>query len=158
MSATDLELYGLFFMNDKAYYLKQLEKYRTGKRLSFNFSVVGLGIIWFIYRKLYRESLIISIIIAGITALNFLLLAPYLGNGGKAIFFLLFAFTFWAILGSIANRLYIKKAESVIISAKSNFEDTVQITNEVSAKGGVNAIGVFTALVIVFIILWLSSK
>lgn len=158
MPANDLELYGSFFMNDKEYYLKQLDKYRSGKRLDFNFSVIALGIVWFIYRKLYRESLIISLIIAASAGLNFLLIKPHFGGEGNIVFFLAFAFSLWTALGFIANKIYIKKAEWIVASAKNHFQDTAQITNEVSTKGGVNPFGLLIAIIIVFIVAWLTSK
>ena len=158
MPTNDLELYSAFFMNDKEYYLKQLEKYQSGKRLNFNFSVIALGISWFIYRKLYKESIVIFLIIAGLTALNFLLIKPYLGKEGNVLFFLIFALTFWAVLGFIANKIYIKKAELTVAAAKLNFQDDTEIRSEVIKKGGVNALGLLLVFVIIFIVVWLSSK
>lgn len=158
MLTNDSELYSAFFMNDKEYYLKQVERYQSGKRLSFNFSVIALGIIWFIYRKLYKESLVIFLILACFTAVNFLLLRPYLGKEGNAVLFLLFALVFWVVLGFMANKLYIKKAVFTVTEVRSYLQDETQIKSEVMKKGGVNVWGLLLAFVITVIVGWLSPK
>lgn len=156
MQSADLKLYERFFKPDKEYYLMQLEKYESGRKLSFNFSTLSLGILWFIYRKLYIEALQLIVFIAIIAGLYFYLIRPLVGDTCNVICVLSFISILWIIIGFSANRIYIKKAKETIRIAKAKYSDEKRIFIAVSDKGGVSSKGLYISIVVFAFVIWLT--
>ena len=155
MLTTDLHLYESFFQQEKEYYLTQLQKFEAGKRLSFNFSTLALGGLWFIYRKLYLEAILLLIFVSIAVAIDFYVIKPTFGNTGNMIFFLAFGSILWVTIGFLANRFYIKKAVETIALVKSKYSDEDLRLKAISEKGGTSTIGLYATIVIAAFVMWL---
>ena len=111
-----LNLYKLFFQENEKYYADQLIKFENGKKCSFNFWAGFFGPTWFIYKKLYKQALIIFIIIlllgAFSTWIQFLINPTSKLIRVYNIIFIVIPSII--ILGYISNNLYIKKSIRVV--------------------------------------------
>jgi hypothetical protein len=141
LPAEDLSLYQAFFGQDSAYYLRQLQKSREGKRLSYNPATTLLGCLWLIYRKLYKAAAIVVAVLFTIFIGTELLIGKN-GRTTTAAIVLLSAVVFWITLGFFANKLYLSRAEAVIANAKS-FETENEQLAYVRSNGGVSRTAAF---------------
>lgn len=149
----DLSLYQAFFGEESAYYLGQLQKFREGRRLNFNPAITFQGVLWLIYRKLYKLA---ALVFAVLAIIFFVVMFTAGGTGARSIafvFVLLAALVLWVALGFVANRIYLARAEAVVATAKSFETDTEQL-DYVRSNGGVNRTGAL--LVIALVVLAVS--
>jgi hypothetical protein len=136
-----VDLFKAFFTQEGNYYADKLYKYEHGTKYSFNFWAGFLGLIWFCYRKLYVQAIVIlllTFVLAIVTTfvISFLIpdeqiIAPY----NNAIIWTLSFF----ILGFVGNTLYIKKSKEVVedfISKREIENINITMTAELREKGG----------------------
>lgn len=147
----DLELFESFFQESNSYYLEKLELFEKGKRYSINYSALIFGVFWFLYRKLYKESLLIFLIIFLRTIFENFILNKFFDVENIKVFGFLFNILLLIFLGFIANSLYIKKAKKVIENIKKNNENIDLQKNILVKKGGTNIIAPIILLAIIIL-------
>jgi len=137
----DKEFYNAYFQRSPEYYLTVLEKYATGQKFVFNPYALLTGLFWFLFRKLYKETMIvIAILIIWNTMEN------YYGLGKQVSLF--FSIAISASYGVVANNLYMKKAIKQVEAAKVNFSNREDIIAYLSTKGGTTLHPVFIAIIL----------
>ena len=136
-----VDLFKAFYTQESKYYADKLDKYEQGTKYTFNFWAGFLGLIWFCYRKLYIQAIVILLltyILAVVTSILFSffildeqIIAPF----NNAIMWILSFF----ILGFVGNTLYIKKSKEVVedfISKREIENINITMTAELRQKGG----------------------
>lgn len=114
MNKTDL--FKAYFTENSSFYLAKLERLEQGKKYSFNFEAGFFGIIWFFYRKMYKEGIIIFLIftaIAAVTEITLSLINPYDESNGIYSQLSLWALQF-VTLGFLGNWIYLAKSKKVV--------------------------------------------
>lgn len=61
----DKDLFEAYFKVGKEYYINRLERFRKGDKYSFNIYAFFFAMPWLVYRKLYKELGIFTLIIIG---------------------------------------------------------------------------------------------
>ena len=157
-----IDLFKAYFTQESSYYTDKLEKFNQGKRFTFNFIAGFLGVIWFFYRKMYIQGIIIflaTFVLAILTAIILSLINP--GDISNTQYNLVItSIISFVILGFIGNTLYIKKSQKIVSDFVSKYHllniDNLN-TNELREKGGTS----YTAALVcagILIILQLISK
>ena len=145
---TKNELFNAFFTQESAYYTDKLVKSELGSKYSFNFWAGFLGLIWFCYRKMYLQAIIIFLIniaLALIAAALILFFIPdnaFILPYNQALIWILSFF----ILGFIGNTLYIKKSKKIVVEFISDRKaEDIHITmiKELRKKGGTSLTAAF---------------
>jgi hypothetical protein len=140
-----IDLFKAFFTQESKYYIDKLDKFEQGKKYSFNFWAGFLGVIWFCYRKMYIQGLIVflsALTLATITGILISLFNPYDESNIQYNQFINWIISF-IILGFICNTLYIKKSKKTLDEFISkhdleNFDNSK--VNELREKGGTSLI------------------
>jgi hypothetical protein len=147
------QLYEDFFQISNSYYLEKLKLVESGKRFSFNYAAFLLGTFWFLYRKMYLESLLIILIfMAEFTFENYILVDLIGAEQTKLVGFLFTVF-FGISLGFIGNLLYINKSKRMVKKATQKYSDYEQQKEYLNKKGGTT----YLYVVILIILIVLSS-
>jgi hypothetical protein len=136
-----VDLFKAFYTQESKYYADKLDKYEQGTKYTFNFWAGFLGLIWFCYRKLYIQAIVILLltyILAVVTTILFSffildeqIIAPF----NNALIWILSFF----ILGFVGNTLYIRKSKEVVedfISKRAIENINITMTAELRQKGG----------------------
>ena len=150
MPTRDLDLFELYFQRNSAYYLDKLEKYKLGKKYSFNLFPFLFGFFWFLYRKMYIQAFFFAVLIIAADYIQQMIGSD--ANGDPNIYINIFStFLFATITGFIGNTLYVQQAERTIANAKTKFTDQAAIHKYVKQKGGVSyGFLILLALAIIF--------
>jgi hypothetical protein len=139
MERTDL--FKAFFTEESKYYSDKLDKYEQGTKYSFNFWAGFLGLIWFSYRRLYVQAivlLVLTFVLSIITALVLWLIIPdeqLIAPFNNAIIWTLS----FVILGYLGNAMYLKKSKKIVedFISKNDIENiSSSMTSELREKGG----------------------
>jgi hypothetical protein len=144
----DKELYAAYFGRSADYYLEVLERFRNGQQFIFNPYALIMGLLWFLFRKLYRETLMffaISVLLGLMQAYFFKVpaIAPYQQSIGFAITILLNL-----SYGIFGNYLYIRKAITDVEFAKSQSANKEEVLSYLSNKGGTTMHPVFLLIIL----------
>ncbi len=153
----DNELYEIFFSKRKEYYIEKLKLYGVGKRFTFNYAPLLFGIFWFLYRKMYIESLFIFIIMCAEINFENMVLIKFIGSEQTKLFGLFFSVLSFILLGFIGNHLYIKKAKKIIRDAKKESDDFLIQKEYVLKKGGTSYIPVTISIMFLIMVIILTS-
>ncbi|MDR2954899.1 MAG: DUF2628 domain-containing protein [Prevotella sp.] len=143
----DRDLYKTYF-NDDQYYIEKFEKYRNGKRFSFNIWPFLFGLYWFLYRKMNLEAFIIYVVyLVGGFILYFRVFTPISSSRFYILPIVLF---FNLILGYLGNYLYLRKAERQIKNYKDRYSNNTEKLLQLSLykKGGSSVNGVIIGYLI----------
>ncbi|WP_370299270.1 DUF2628 domain-containing protein [Roseivirga thermotolerans] len=150
------QLYSIYFANSRGYFLNKLPEFKEGNRYTFNLPSFLLGGVYFFYRKMYKEGVILLILIytEQILSLNIATTfnLTFMHDTGYNIFM---TFLFATVSGFIFNRLYLAKAIKVI--------DNIQIQEDEEAKkylrkqGGTSIVSALLLAVGMVIFTWLNA-
>lgn len=161
MQTTDQPLYEAFFEKDVDYYVAQLDRLRSKKRLRFNSSCFELGWAWFFERKLYQTGSILLVFSLVFIPVAVLLLRPYFNVPTSSFIILLFLYLTRAVFGIFATRPYLMKAQKVIGEIRSSGLSYEEMKLSAAKQGGINKrgllyfnIGLFLIIVIVMYLLF----
>jgi hypothetical protein len=156
------DLIGAYFLTNSKYYLDKFEKFENGEKFTFNFWAGFFGIIWFVYRKMYKQAVIIYLLNLVLT-IFFVLFFPMLiysnsirfDNSFRTIYNLIVYAISFIVLGFISNNLYNQKVKLIV----DNFIDNKgleKLSNSdldiLRLQGGVNMNGAIFISVILFVI------
>lgn len=116
-------LFSTFYGNSADYYLKCLNKIKTGKKLVFNIYAFVFAPFWLAYRKMYAEVAVILVI--------YLLLVILLGMPPWGAYIVLSI-----NLGLVANYLYVRKSLKEIDKAKADYQNLGDRVDYLQDVGG----------------------
>lgn len=161
MQTTDQPLYEAFFEKDADYYVSQLDRLRSKKRLRFNTSCFELGWAWFFERKLYQTGSILLVFSLVFIPVAVLLLRPHFSILITSFIVLHFLYLIRALFGIFATRPYLMKAQKVIGEIRSSGLSYEEMKLLAAKQGGINKrgllyfnIGLFLIIVIVMYLLF----
>lgn len=152
-----IDLFKAFYTQKSKYYADQLEKFEQGERLSFNFWAGFFSVTWFIYRKMYKQAIIIFLIILALTIISAVILQlinPY--DSSNEVYVKIFFYIFdFVVLGFIGNKLYISKSIKSVESfinehGLENVDNSLM--NKLRAKGGTSIVNALIFEVIMILI------
>jgi len=156
-----IDLYKEYFTYEKDYYAEKLVNLEQGKKYSFNLWAGLFGLIWFCYRKMYIQSVVIFIInsiFAVATAIAISIINPF--NVGNYLYsqFVIWPLSF-VVLGFLGNYLYLKKSMKVVdrIASGDDFQkyETDKIT-EIREKGGTSMVSALVCAGLLILLQFLS--
>ncbi|MEC4003619.1 DUF2628 domain-containing protein [Flavobacterium sp. SUN052] len=150
----------IFFKKSIEYYIDKVEKFEKGKRISFNLPAFLFGIFWILYRKMYKQSLLIfGIILIFTTAQQILFLKlNYSIELNKLIQFSI-NITLCFFVGFFGNWIYIKHAKKKINEALTKFDSDEILKKKYIAKtSGTSILTVISVLFCFILIMYLSEK
>lgn len=154
----DEELYIAYFQKSANYYLNILQKFRNGYRFVFNPYALLAGLLWFLYRKLYKETIVIVFISVSLNIIeNNVFLNPAIKPYSRQIA-LSVSILLNASYGIFANYLYIKKAIKQVEYAKTNFINKDDAQAYLYGKGGTTMHPVFILIILFLVSLILLSQ
>lgn len=136
-----LDLFKAYFTQESKYYAEKLEKFENGLRYSFNFWAGFFGLVWFLYRKLYTQAVIIfivNLVLSIVSKLILSLLNPY-DSSNDIYSLLIIGVLSFVILGFIGNLLYLGKSIKAIDNfikqhGIENIDNSMM--NKIREKGG----------------------
>jgi hypothetical protein len=146
MDRTDI-LKAYFLFNSK-YYLDKFEKFENGKKISFNFWAGFFGIMWFVYRKMYKQAVIIFFLTFALELISAIIIAIILYLNSiefdksyiSIINYIIYAISF-VLLGFVGNFYYFRKAKTIVNGYIIN-TDLTNLTssdlNIIRNRGGVD--------------------
>ncbi|MDH6355514.1 hypothetical protein M2132_001859 [Dysgonomonas sp. PH5-45] len=132
MEEGEKKLYDTYFGGAKDYYLSVMERIDGGARVIFNFYAFLFGILWMLYKKMYKEAILFIIPMTLITAIVNKGMMPDMRRD------MLLSFIFALVMGFSGNLLYILKAKKAVAMAKEQCEDENRMIRFLSIRGGSN--------------------
>lgn len=154
----DKELYAAYFGRSADYYLEVLERFRNGQMFVFNAYALLLGLFWFLFRKMYRETIMffaISMMLGFLQTYIFRMpaIAPHQQTIGMVLTILLNL-----SYGIFGNYLYMRKAIADVEFAKSQSASKEEVMGYLSNKGGTSMHPVFILIIIYLVYILLLQR
>lgn len=148
---SNIDLYQALFDKDKDYWTREAVQLEMQNKTSFNIYALLFGVFWFLYRKMYREALIIFFIIIAISYAEEVLLAnEFINQDAYEVLSLVITLGTSILLGFLANRLYIWSCQRKVQMIQKVYESEEQRLEALRASGGTN-----TLLPAIFLVLFL---
>jgi hypothetical protein len=153
----DKELYAAYFGRSADYYLDVLERFRNGQQFVFNPYALLLGMMWFLFRKMYREALMFFAISALLGLMQtYFFRIPSIAAHQQMIGFMV-TILLNLSYGVFGNYLYMRKAITEVEFAKSQSANKEEVLGYLSNKGGTTMHPVFI-LIILFLLYFLFLR
>jgi hypothetical protein len=149
------EYFELFFEPSSDYYLKKLESFENGKKFSFNPYVFLFGFLWFLYKKMHLEAIMLLGLVFIISMLEQIFVEGQLSKNPDAIKVIEFSTTiiFSLVLGFLGNYIYIRHAKKKISElVQKNQDDEEELKRSLAYLGGSSHLWVIIALVAMLIV------
>lgn len=142
-----------YFGRQPDYYLEMNQARLRGKKYQFNIGAFFCGVFWFLYRKLFKEALIIVLLlfVLGIVEETIYSSLSTSHEIQTAVFFLS-TLVFGLIYGFVGNSIYLAKAEKVIAKVLSETKEEDLRINILSKKGGTSWSPFI--IILLLVILW----
>lgn len=142
-------IYEAFFQKNTSYYLDKLEKFRNGQRFTFNLYAFLFGFAWFLYRRMYRITLLLLLVLALESVLEAYLI-EFVEDGllKKAISYAL-NISIWTGTAFVGNYFYIHRANSVVNEIASKNLSEEEATQYARKKGGTSLLFLFVLIAII---------
>jgi hypothetical protein len=150
----DKSYFEVFFGNSSKYYLKKLDNYERGQKISFNLAAFFLGIFWFLYRKMYRQALWILAATFLYSMVDHLFLQRYYTSYPDVadVMPLISNLVFAIFTGFFGNWLYISHAKKQIANlAAHTTNDETSLKQKLTVVGGTSHTGVLITLTVILI-------
>lgn len=147
-----IDYYQDFFETNKDYWTQEAVQLEMQGNTRFNIYAFLFSLGWFLYRKMYKESLfiagaiiILSLLQQWIYALNIM------SDDAFILFNLVTTLIISGVLGFLANRLYIQHCDQKIAEILERNSDETRRRTEIQARGGTNiylALGVTLGIIL----------
>jgi hypothetical protein len=136
-----IDLFKAYFTQESKYYADKLDRFDQGHKFTFNFEAGFFGLIWFCYRKMYKQALILAFYIFLLGLVAGIILSIFNPNDSSNVLYIkivtwVISFT---ILGFIGNNLYIMKSKSIVADFLTKYEiDNIdnKVLDKLREKGG----------------------
>jgi uncharacterized membrane protein len=142
------EYYRAFFRESSDYYLEAVANVQAGRKFTINLAAFFLGILWLLYRKMYRVAGVVFVVtlIKSIVEQNIYRsasLSPQTIQYLQVISGIVVA----VILCSIANYLYVLQANRIITETINTYREEEKIIEALHQKGGTSPMVAFLLFV-----------
>lgn len=138
------------FVGDKfEYFFSKWIMFDNGKWVSFNLAAFFLGMIWFLYRKMYLEA----VVIFGCLLLEGFLM-ELIFEEGTTIYIIVDSITtivYSLLICVSANYLYMKSAERKIAKLKDKGYSKEELLMRIEQKGGTSMASVLLVIAILIL-------
>ena len=135
----NIDYFQALFGKDKDYWTTEAVRLEMEDRTRFNIFALVFGIFWFLYRKMYREALVILIIIMAITYLEEVMLANnFIDQASQFDISLSINLGVSIVLGLIGNRLYLNHCARKVADLQEAALSEEQKIKALEARGGTN--------------------
>jgi hypothetical protein len=151
-----IQMYEIFFQKSNSYYQEQLKYYEQGKKFRFSYSALILGVLWFLYRKMYLEFFIIFFVFYLETIFENLVLTKLIGIEQTKVVNFSVTIVLLITLGIIGNNLYIKKAKRTLRNAEEKYSEIEKQKEYIVKKGGTSYIYVTILLALLILAIFFS--
>ena len=111
-----IDIYKAFFTEESRYYASCFERFELNKKFSFNFYAGLFGLIWYCYRKLYKQAVILFFIFVlfGLFIWILLLLINPHDNMNRSYVLWIMVLVRFVILGFASNYVYFNKSKKIV--------------------------------------------
>ena len=128
-----------YFGKQSEYYLEKYKSYKSGDKFSFSAWAFLIGVLWFLYRKLWFESLVIILIYFIIERIGNAIFETQLFKSDNIMLaYLLIRFLLAITFGFVGNHLYLKNAEKKINKVLIRISNEDERIRTLTKKGGVS--------------------
>ncbi|MBO9703188.1 MAG: DUF2628 domain-containing protein, partial [Sporocytophaga sp.] len=148
-----------FFAKNSDYYFDKWKEFKNGKIISFKPYAFLFGLIWFLYRKMYREVLLLLLVIFLEVILEEYLLSDVLGmqEGSRKFIDCIAKFFFGLFCGMFGNYLYMKSSERKIINILSRDLSEEEKNRLLGKLGGTSWLALIILALIIVTIIYLKN-
>jgi hypothetical protein len=128
-----------YFGRNADYYLEKYRAFYAGRRFTFNIAPFFMGGLWFLYRKLWSESIIIILFMI-LTGMLEQRLYPRFGVTAEqqTTIMLVSTVILGIVFGFVGNYCYLAQAEKTIHKIVSLTPDEAERVTFLSAIGGIS--------------------
>ncbi len=116
-----LEIFEFWNQRNIGFYKECFKKLETENKTSFNYIAGMFPVMWLVFRKMYGWAILITLILAGVNAVQAALIQPT-GTMSDVISVVLFIIKF-AIFGFVGNTLYLKHVKSKVTKGYAEISD-----------------------------------
>lgn len=135
----NIDYYQALFGRDKDYWTTEAVRLEMEDRTRFNIFALVFGLFWFLYRKMYRESLIILLIIVAITYLEEIMLSNnWISRESQFDISLSINLAVSIVLGLVGNRLYLNHCSRKVADIQEAALSEAEKIKALEARGGTN--------------------
>ncbi len=149
----NIDYYQHFFGDHSDYWTQEAVQLEMQGRTRFNFYAFLFSVAWFLYRKMYRESLIVLMILFAISWIQDLIYSQ--GQLSQEQFILMnmvVTIIVSIILGILANRLYIQHCNRKVAEILAENSEEDHRVHGLKARGGTNLALAVVLMVALFIL------
>ena len=148
-----------FFGKNSDYYFDKWNEYKNGRIISFRPFAFLFGLFWFLYRKMYREGLLMGllILIEGIIEEYILTDIFNIQEGDRKGFDLIIIILIAAFSGMFGNYIYMKSSERKIKKILSTDLSEEEKMKKLEGTGGTSWIFFIVVLAIIGTIICLIN-
>lgn len=143
-----------YFDRQSNYYIDKYREYTSGDKYSFNVAAFFFGFMWFFYRKLWIEGLLIILFVFGSGLIEGVVYDLFkISQNTQNIIFYVSSLVFGLLWGFLGNYLYMRKADKAINNVLVATDDEEQRMHLLSRKGGISLIPIILVLLLIIVIL-----
>jgi len=139
-----------FFEKNSDYYLAKWKEFKTGKFYTFNLMAFLFGIMWFLYRKMYKEAGILSLIIIVETCVSLYFIGDQ-SELSKTYDYVMQA-VYAIVTGFVGNYLYMRSTQRKLSMVDSFNYQGDSLEAHLRKVGGTSWLAVIVG-VLIFIVL-----
>ena len=148
-----------YFGKQSEYYLEKYKSYKSGDKFSFSAWAFLVGALWFLYRKLWFEALVIILIYFIIERIGNAIFDIQLFKSDNLILaYSLIRFLLAMAFGFVGNYLYLKNAEKKINKVLLRISNEDERIRTLTKKGGVSWAPYILIVVEVCVLILLNAK
>ncbi|GGK56446.1 DUF2628 domain-containing protein [Rufibacter glacialis] len=154
------DYYRAYFGNDADYYLDKLEKYQAGTKITFNIAAFFFGIFWMLYRRMYRQGLLVMVALTAESYLLGIVIQQYGISDSNAKLLNNISTIAWSVLvGFLGNWLYLRQAQAKVAQALEEEDSEQEAVNRLNAQGSITLIPhiIVAGLILLLVLLYQAN-
>jgi len=141
-----------YFGRSPDYYIERVKWYFNGKNNSFNIYAFFLGVLWLLFRKMYRPAFFIILIVLLFTIIEEIMYSGGVMDNSTYSYIIMISYLILpALIGCFSNRIYIRRSIKIIESSVRIQGDPVKVNESLRKKGGTSLIAPLIFLIIVLL-------
>lgn len=140
-----------YFGEQAPYYMRQLGRLREHAPLQFNWGAFFLGFGWMTYRKMYLVALSVYILLTVEGVAEALLLDAFgVSEGSRNGFNAMMSLLLGALLGTLANRIYLWDARRSVrwILSREPYLHEAELIARITRRGGTSWLAIIVLVVL----------
>ncbi|MBC3539280.1 DUF2628 domain-containing protein [Rufibacter sediminis] len=155
------EYYRAYFGVDADYYLRKLEQYRAGTKITFNIGAFFFGIFWMLYRRMYKQGILVMIALTLESYLLGLAIEHFALSEGNAKLLNNLSTVLWSTaVGFLGNWLYLRQTQAKVTQALEEEESESDIRHRLAVEGSITYIPhiIIAALILLLMLVLQFNK